>query len=97
MLQLLRVAVGTTVGAHLVFDTVGGPIADAVFDNLAKYARVLIVGRTASNNRTDQILISSICASSGRAKRRCRDLLAIPIRSAGHLLANVWRRSAGAD
>ena len=37
-------------GAHLVFDTVGGPIADAVFDSLAKYAKVLIVGRTASNN-----------------------------------------------
>ncbi|MFM9938194.1 MAG: zinc-binding dehydrogenase [Hyphomicrobiaceae bacterium] len=36
--------------AHLVFDTVGGPIADAVFDNLAKYAKILIVGRTASNN-----------------------------------------------
>ena len=37
-------------GAHLVFDTVGGPIADAVFDNLTMYAKVLIVGRTASNN-----------------------------------------------
>lgn len=37
-------------GAHLVFDTVGGSIADRVFDNLAKYAKVLIVGRTASNN-----------------------------------------------
>ncbi|MEM7745848.1 MAG: NADP-dependent oxidoreductase [Pseudomonadota bacterium] len=36
-------------GAHQVFDTTGGPIADAVFDNIAKYARVLIVGRTASN------------------------------------------------
>ena len=35
---------------HLFFDTVGGPIADAVFDQLAKYARVLFVGRTASNN-----------------------------------------------
>ncbi|MFY0611747.1 MAG: NADP-dependent oxidoreductase [Hyphomicrobiaceae bacterium] len=37
-------------GAHLVFDTVGGRIADAVFDNIAMYAKVLIVGRTASNN-----------------------------------------------
>lgn len=37
-------------GVHLVFDTVGGPVADAVFDNLAKYARVIVVGRTASNN-----------------------------------------------
>lgn len=36
-------------GAHQVFDTTGGPIADKVFDNIAKYARVLIVGRTASN------------------------------------------------
>ena len=36
-------------GAHQVFDTTGGPIADRVFDNIAKHARVLIVGRTASN------------------------------------------------
>ena len=37
-------------GADQVFDTTGGPIADRVFDNIAKHARVLIVGRTASNN-----------------------------------------------
>lgn len=37
-------------GAHQVFDTTGGPVADVVFDNIAKHARVLIVGRTASNN-----------------------------------------------
>lgn len=37
-------------GAHLVFDTVGGAVADGVFDNLAKYATVVIVGRTTSNN-----------------------------------------------
>jgi NADPH-dependent curcumin reductase len=37
-------------GAHQVFDTTGGPTADAVFGNIAKYARVLIVGRTSSNN-----------------------------------------------
>ena len=37
-------------GVDLVFDTVGGTVADAVFDNLNKYARVLIVGRTDSNN-----------------------------------------------
>ncbi|MEC8793936.1 MAG: NADP-dependent oxidoreductase, partial [Pseudomonadota bacterium] len=37
-------------GAHQVFDTTGGPITDQVFENLAKHARVLIVGRTASNN-----------------------------------------------
>lgn len=37
-------------GVHLFFDTVGGPIADAVFEGLAKFAQVLIVGRTISNN-----------------------------------------------
>lgn len=37
-------------GINLFFDTLGGPLADIVFDNLAKYARVLIVGRTISNN-----------------------------------------------
>jgi len=37
-------------GAHVVFDTVGGPVADAVFDNIAKYAKVVMVGRTISNN-----------------------------------------------
>lgn len=37
-------------GAHQVFDTTGGPITDHVYEHLAKHARVLIVGRTASNN-----------------------------------------------
>ncbi|MEM8975588.1 MAG: NADP-dependent oxidoreductase [Pseudomonadota bacterium] len=37
-------------GCDLFFDTVGGQVADSVFDNLAKYARVLVVGRTVSNN-----------------------------------------------
>jgi NADPH-dependent curcumin reductase len=37
-------------GVNLFFDTLGGSIADAVFDNLAKYAKVLVVGRTVSNN-----------------------------------------------
>jgi NADPH-dependent curcumin reductase len=37
-------------GVNLFFDTLGGPIADTVFDNLAKYAKVLVVGRTVSNN-----------------------------------------------
>ena len=37
-------------GAHQVFDTTGGPVADRVFDRIAKHARVLIVGRTVSNN-----------------------------------------------
>ena len=43
-------AVALPDGAHQVFDTTGGPIADRAFDNIAKNARVLIVGRTASNN-----------------------------------------------
>jgi NADPH-dependent curcumin reductase CurA len=37
-------------GIDLVFDTVGGKVADAGYDNLNKYATVLIVGRTVSNN-----------------------------------------------
>ena len=37
-------------GVNLFFDTLGGSTADTVFDNLAKYAQVLIVGRTISNN-----------------------------------------------
>tara|TARA_Y100001934_G_scaffold251034_1_gene313852 strand:- start:512 stop:1012 length:501 start_codon:yes stop_codon:yes gene_type:complete len=37
-------------GVHLFFDTVGGWIGDAVFEGLAKFAKVLIVGRTISNN-----------------------------------------------
>ncbi|MEM7254297.1 MAG: NADP-dependent oxidoreductase [Pseudomonadota bacterium] len=45
--EQLRAA--TPEGVHLCFDTVGGSIADTVFDNLAKYASVIIVGRTASN------------------------------------------------
>ena len=43
-------AAAVPAGVHQVFDTTGGPIADQVYDNLAKHARVLIVGRTASNN-----------------------------------------------
>lgn len=43
-------------GVDLVFDTVGGEVADTVFESLNKYATVLIVGRTVSNNsaRPDQ-------------------------------------------
>ena len=37
-------------GVHLFFDTVGGAVGDAVFEALAKFAKVLIVGRTISNN-----------------------------------------------
>lgn len=47
-------------GVDLVFDTVGGAVTDAVFDNLNKYATVLIVGRTISNNssRPDQDFVN---------------------------------------
>ncbi len=45
-----RLAEAAPDGVNLVFDTLGGDIADAVFDHLAKYAIVLIVGRTVSNN-----------------------------------------------
>ncbi len=47
-------------GVDLVFDTVGGVVADTVFDNLNKYATVLIVGRTESNNsnRPDQDFVN---------------------------------------
>jgi len=43
-------------GVNLFFDTLGGAIGDLVFENLAKYAQVIIVGRTISNNseRPDQ-------------------------------------------
>ncbi len=37
-------------GVHLFFDTLGGPVADTVFDQLARYAKVLVIGRTVSNN-----------------------------------------------
>ena len=45
-----RLAKACSEGIDLVFDTVGGTVADAVFDNLNKYAKVLLVGRTVSNN-----------------------------------------------
>ena len=43
-------------GVNLFFDTLGGVVGDLVFENLAKYAQVIIVGRTISNNseRPDQ-------------------------------------------
>jgi NADPH-dependent curcumin reductase CurA len=40
-------------GIHQVFDTTGGPVADIIFEHLAKYARVLVVGRTISNISED--------------------------------------------
>ena len=39
-------------GVHLFFDTVGGWIGDAVFEGLAKFAKVLIVGRTDGQMKT---------------------------------------------
>ena len=45
-----NLAIACPDGVNLFFDTLGGPIADAVFENLAKYAQVLVVGRTISNN-----------------------------------------------
>ena len=39
-------------GVNLFFDTVGGPIADAVSERLAKGADILLVGRVAANNST---------------------------------------------
>ena len=46
----MRLGAACPDGVDLVFDTLGGPVADTVFDHLAKYATVLIVGRTVSNN-----------------------------------------------
>ena len=40
-------------GVHLFFDTVGGPIADAVSERLAKGADILLVGRIAANNSAE--------------------------------------------
>lgn len=37
-------------GVNLYFDTVGGPVADAVSENLAKRSDILLVGRVAANN-----------------------------------------------
>ncbi len=37
-------------GVHLFFDTVGGPVADAVSERLARGADILLVGRIAANN-----------------------------------------------
>ena len=40
-------------GVHLFYDTVGGSTGDAVFANMAKYGRIVLVGRSAANNSTD--------------------------------------------
>ncbi len=40
-------------GVHVFYDTVGGLAADAVFANMAKYGRIVLVGRSAANNSAD--------------------------------------------
>ena len=40
-------------GFDLFFDTVGGALADAVFEHTAKFATIVLVGRTAANNSAD--------------------------------------------
>lgn len=40
-------------GVHVFYDTVGGPVGDAVFANMAKYGRIVLVGRSAANNSDD--------------------------------------------
>ena len=40
-------------GANIYFDLVGGETADAVSENLAKNAKILMVGRVSSNNSND--------------------------------------------
>lgn len=37
-------------GVHIYFDTVGGPVADAVSEILANRSHILLVGRVAANN-----------------------------------------------
>ena len=40
-------------GFDLFYDTVGGKLADAVFEHTAKFATIVLVGRTAANNSAD--------------------------------------------
>ena len=40
-------------GFDLFYDTVGGGLADAVFEHTAKFATIVLVGRTAANNSAD--------------------------------------------
>lgn len=40
-------------GFDLFFDTVGGPLADAIFEHTALFATIVLVGRTAANNSAD--------------------------------------------
>ena len=40
-------------GFDLFFDTVGGTLGDAIFEHTAKFATIVLVGRTAANNSTN--------------------------------------------
>jgi len=72
-------------GVDLVFDTVGGVVADAVFDNLNKYATVLVVGRTVSNNsdRPDQDYVNMRQLWAREASIQCFSRYSYP-REWGH-------------
>ncbi len=48
-----RLRVAAADGVHVFYDTVGGPAADAVFANMAKYGRIVLVGRSAANISAD--------------------------------------------
>lgn len=48
-----RVSEAAPDGVHLFYDTVGGYVADTVFANIAKYGRIVLVGRSAANNSDD--------------------------------------------
>lgn len=37
-------------GVHIFYDTVGGTAADSVYAHMAKYGRIVLVGRSAANN-----------------------------------------------
>lgn len=40
-------------GFDLFYDTVGGPLADLIFEHSAKFATIVLVGRTAANNSSN--------------------------------------------
>ena len=48
-----RLAEAAPDGVHLFYDTVGGATGDTVFANMAKYGRIVLVGRSSANNSDD--------------------------------------------
>lgn len=48
-----RLRAAAPAGVHVFYDTVGGLTADAVFANMAKYGRIVLVGRSDANNSAD--------------------------------------------